>query len=169
MKYRKLRIAWSVAWGIVSVLLVAFTLRSYWIVDVIGRGDFAPSDTTLTAVLLDRGILAIDRRTLPNVSPSLKGLTDQWTHHTTKTKADGKIDHFRWIKCGGAAGRVHVAKLLDRRCNWPWGLRAFRPKPTLVPPKLSISAALTKVTSPRKLSIAMSARSPLRVSESLRQ
>jgi hypothetical protein len=30
MKYRKLRIAWSVAWGVVTVLLVALWVRSYW-------------------------------------------------------------------------------------------------------------------------------------------
>ena len=33
MKYRNLRIAWSVAWGIVAVLLVALWVRSYWIWD----------------------------------------------------------------------------------------------------------------------------------------
>ena len=30
MKYRKLRIAWSVAWGVVAVLSVALWVRSYW-------------------------------------------------------------------------------------------------------------------------------------------
>jgi hypothetical protein len=30
MKFRKLRIAWSVAWGIACVLLVAFWVKSYW-------------------------------------------------------------------------------------------------------------------------------------------
>jgi hypothetical protein len=30
MKHRKLRIAWSVAWGIAAVLLVALCVRSYW-------------------------------------------------------------------------------------------------------------------------------------------
>jgi hypothetical protein len=30
MKYRKLRIAWSVAWGIVAVLMIALWVRSYW-------------------------------------------------------------------------------------------------------------------------------------------
>ena len=30
MKYRKLRIAWSVAWGIVAVLLIVLWVRSYW-------------------------------------------------------------------------------------------------------------------------------------------
>ena len=29
MKYRKLRIAWSVAWGIVAVLLCVLWVRSY--------------------------------------------------------------------------------------------------------------------------------------------
>ena len=30
MKYRKLRIAWSVAWGVVAVLLCVWWVRSYW-------------------------------------------------------------------------------------------------------------------------------------------
>jgi len=30
MKYRKLRIAWSVVWGIAAVLLVVLWVRSYW-------------------------------------------------------------------------------------------------------------------------------------------
>jgi hypothetical protein len=30
MRFRKLRIAWSVAWGIAAVLLVALWVRSYW-------------------------------------------------------------------------------------------------------------------------------------------
>jgi hypothetical protein len=34
MKYRKLRIAWSVGWGFVAVLLIALWVRSYWKCDV---------------------------------------------------------------------------------------------------------------------------------------
>ena len=30
IKYRKLRIAWSVAWGVVAVLLCVLWVRSYW-------------------------------------------------------------------------------------------------------------------------------------------
>ena len=30
MKHRKLRIAWSVAWGIAAVMLIALWVRSYW-------------------------------------------------------------------------------------------------------------------------------------------
>ena len=38
MRFRKLRIAWSVAWGVVAVLLIALWVRSYWQVEwVIGH------------------------------------------------------------------------------------------------------------------------------------
>src|SRR5262245_26259149 len=30
MKFRKLRIAWSVAWGVVALLLAGLWVRSYW-------------------------------------------------------------------------------------------------------------------------------------------
>ena len=44
MKYRKLRIAWSVVWGVVAVLLIGLWMRSYWYVDCygvpIGRVNF---------------------------------------------------------------------------------------------------------------------------------
>src|SRR5690348_12392415 len=38
MKHRKLRIAWSVVWGTVAVLLVALWVRSYWRWDQIAYG-----------------------------------------------------------------------------------------------------------------------------------
>ncbi len=38
MKHRKLRIAWSVAWGTVAVLLTVLWVRSYWWADVV-TGD----------------------------------------------------------------------------------------------------------------------------------
>jgi hypothetical protein len=46
VKYRKLRIAWSVLWGVVAVLLVVLWARSYWWSDVI----------TLTTPPFDAGI-----------------------------------------------------------------------------------------------------------------
>src|SRR3954447_9768164 len=36
LKYRKLRIAWSVFWGLTCVLLVVLWVRSYWCEDVLG-------------------------------------------------------------------------------------------------------------------------------------
>jgi hypothetical protein len=35
MKYRKLRIAWSVGWGVLCLLLIALWVRSYWCRDAI--------------------------------------------------------------------------------------------------------------------------------------
>jgi hypothetical protein len=35
MRFRKLRIAWSVAWGIACVLLIVLWVRSYWWVDTV--------------------------------------------------------------------------------------------------------------------------------------
>jgi hypothetical protein len=37
MKYRKLRIAWSVGWGVVGLLMIALWVRSYWIYSVYVR------------------------------------------------------------------------------------------------------------------------------------
>jgi hypothetical protein len=37
MRYRKLRIAWSVAWGVVAVLLIVLWVRSYWEIDKYGK------------------------------------------------------------------------------------------------------------------------------------
>jgi hypothetical protein len=35
MRQRKLRVAWSVGWGIVCVLLIVFWVRSRWVVEVL--------------------------------------------------------------------------------------------------------------------------------------
>src|SRR6476620_3231066 len=36
MRHRKLRVAWSVVWGVVAVLLVVLWVRSYWQADAFG-------------------------------------------------------------------------------------------------------------------------------------
>jgi hypothetical protein len=54
MKYRKLRIAWSVAWGVVAVLLVVLWVRSYWVCDNPVRSG-KPS----YGIVSLRGVLAI--------------------------------------------------------------------------------------------------------------
>jgi hypothetical protein len=37
MKHRKLRSAWSVAWGVVAVLLIALWARSYWRLEILEK------------------------------------------------------------------------------------------------------------------------------------
>jgi hypothetical protein len=39
MRFRKLRIAWSVGWGILAVLLTVLWVRSYWRVDFMRLGE----------------------------------------------------------------------------------------------------------------------------------
>jgi hypothetical protein len=43
MRYRKLRIAWSVVCSIACVLLIVLWVRSYWIVDLIQKGTGSKS------------------------------------------------------------------------------------------------------------------------------
>jgi hypothetical protein len=52
MKYRKLRIAWSVGWGVVAVLLCVLWVRSYWWQDVI-TGRYGAALSTHGSLTLD--------------------------------------------------------------------------------------------------------------------
>src|SRR5262245_30689143 len=47
MKYRKLRIAWSVAWGVVAVVLCVLWVRSYWSIDFMSGPGFADGGYTI--------------------------------------------------------------------------------------------------------------------------
>jgi hypothetical protein len=40
MKHRKLRVAWSVAWGLLALMLLIWWVRSYWWSDSLGRGAY---------------------------------------------------------------------------------------------------------------------------------
>jgi hypothetical protein len=37
VRFRKLRIAWSVGWGLAALLLIVLWVRSYWCVDIYGK------------------------------------------------------------------------------------------------------------------------------------
>src|SRR5262245_8875502 len=54
MRFRKLRIAWSVVWGVAAVLLLVLWVRSYWRLDEFGC-DGAPSTE---AVISQNGTLS---------------------------------------------------------------------------------------------------------------
>jgi hypothetical protein len=48
MKYRKLRIAWSVVWGVLALMLIVLWVRSYWRLDSFGLYG-APSTKAATS------------------------------------------------------------------------------------------------------------------------
>jgi hypothetical protein len=46
MRFRKLRIAWSIGCGLVAALLMALWVRSFWTLDMVSRIDCRNIDTT---------------------------------------------------------------------------------------------------------------------------
>jgi hypothetical protein len=61
MKRRKLRIVWSVAWGIVAVLLVVLWVRNYWYWDIIAVNRPAGIDFVLASYSGCAGFAPNDR------------------------------------------------------------------------------------------------------------
>jgi hypothetical protein len=66
MRFRKLRIAWSVFWGLAAVLLIVLWVRSFWRWDVVYRPDnrmpqLAPTMFWTTEVDSSRGQLRLAR------------------------------------------------------------------------------------------------------------
>jgi hypothetical protein len=71
MNHDNFRIAWSVAWGVVAVLLCALWVRSYSSIDILDRVNNTPVKTSLAA---NSGIISIVRRDLRNTEPNILGL-----------------------------------------------------------------------------------------------
>src|SRR5207253_9360580 len=55
MRFRKLRIVWSVVWGVVAVLLIVLWVRSYQVADYVAR----VGATTFTGIWSDSGLVAL--------------------------------------------------------------------------------------------------------------
>jgi hypothetical protein len=72
MKNRKLRIAWSVAWGIVAVLFVVLWVRSYWRTDIF---SFHPRMTASVICQSRSGSLTAAFLTLNSNSQTTAGTT----------------------------------------------------------------------------------------------
>ena len=62
MKYRKLRIAWSVGWGIACVLLVALWVRTYWITEGINY----TKGQTYVCIFTKKGVAGLHYESSPS-------------------------------------------------------------------------------------------------------
>ena len=98
MKYRKLRIAWSVGWGLAAVLLIVLWVRSYWIADALVRGRETSTESFNMSLSSSRGILRFHRETYPpRIGPGSYPvvLPDQWVHMKSDTPFASKR-YFLW-------------------------------------------------------------------------
>jgi hypothetical protein len=85
MKYRKLRIAWSVAWGVVAVLLVVLWVRSYWIQDSIGTSDGTGYRTDFASYA---GTVALSRLREVTVGNPWPPKAHGWRYYNFKVDAE---------------------------------------------------------------------------------
>ncbi len=72
MKQRKLRIAWSVAWGIVAMLLVGLWVRSYWTLD----GLFRVNSSYRASLYSSNGSISFTR--IPKLFANPRATKTEW-------------------------------------------------------------------------------------------
>jgi hypothetical protein len=77
MRYRKLRIAWSVGWGTACVLLIVLWVRSYWWAEIFSYTNRA---NVFVGVRFERGILQIYRGNVRPIGPG-------WNHQLLELPA----------------------------------------------------------------------------------
>ena len=121
MRHRKLRIAWSVLWGLATVLLVALWIRSYWT-----RDRFAGQLTETGAFHIDSfvGRMAIAWRARPqNVEP----LRSEFSTHKDPEGFWNRNDNILGFRIEGDPGTTFVSVpfwflsfLTSSLCSIPW-------------------------------------------------
>jgi len=90
MIFRKLRVAWSVVWGIACVLFVMWWVRSYWRLDVITRITASGS----TTVRADSGLVTLTQM------GSVRFFTDSatWAHVVDNASLGIQFWQFDWAR-----------------------------------------------------------------------
>ena len=85
MRFRKLRIAWSVAWGVAAMLLIMLWVRSYSFNDLLHRVD---SSGWMLGINSDNGTIALIYASLS--SPPTPGMAPRlWFLQTTEAHGSG--------------------------------------------------------------------------------
>jgi hypothetical protein len=83
MRFRKLRIAWSVAWGLAALLLIVLWVRSYWWI------DFVTVPNPMAAQISSgRGTIRFPRQNVP--TPSWRFVTISMVEVAAELKAQGE-------------------------------------------------------------------------------
>ena len=92
MRFRKLRIGWSVVWAIVCALFVLWWVRSYWRLDVITRTSASGS----TTVRADAGLVTL---TSSGSGGSLLE-SGNWAHDVDNASWGMQFWQFDWARNG---------------------------------------------------------------------
>lgn len=72
MKYRKLRIAWSVVWGTMAVLLIALWIRSYTSCDNFAITAVGPLGTSMYGSVQVPGAVGVTSKAPPMLRPTIR-------------------------------------------------------------------------------------------------
>src|SRR3954464_5214213 len=97
MKFRKLRIAWSVSWGLSCVLLVVLWVRSHFVIEGVGRASQTPIETSGFIFMSDNGTLCFISHTAATTSriAKLQGFNDGWVYRKWPRKI-ATVKTFDW-------------------------------------------------------------------------
>jgi hypothetical protein len=141
MKYRKLRIAWSIGWGVACLLLVVLWVRSYWTIDYMrlrpmSRSEFTfwsmqgacwigmDSNVVLYPKRFSRGAISVDSW-LRNIGSNVHDPNKLWPPVDLRTQ--GLLKFSYWFSASTVAA-TGVAPWI----RWRFSLRTLLIAMTLV-------------------------------------
>ena len=99
MRFCKLRIGWSVFWGLACLVVLLLWLRSCWTVDGFGRGEESVSESKNMIIFVGDGDFTLER----HIYPPRPQTTDHypaifppsWLHWSYEQKSIG-VGNFYW-------------------------------------------------------------------------
>jgi hypothetical protein len=123
MRFRKLRVAWSVVWGVVAALLCVLWVRSYWHMDIVAIPS--PPKRLMAASYYGRiywSKVALDRAVSKPSAVDSFSIHDDWTllqQVIDDLFADGtfhNVRHVFWVLAAGTLAAVPWAESKWRFC-----------------------------------------------------
>jgi hypothetical protein len=96
MKYRKLRIAWSVGCSVLCLMLTVLWMRGFWVYEGIVHGSKRPSESIRLIFASDYGTLCFARLKIPANDPQASSVVG-WDYQNWGS-AEKPIRRFLWGK-----------------------------------------------------------------------
>jgi hypothetical protein len=135
MRYRKLRIVWSVWCAIACVLMIALWVRSYWRCDWINRLDKNKIQTSLGSNMGELIYFQIDLTSDPTVHVASHG----WSYYAVAPVGLHEsfwmtsINHPGYIRVGTPYWLPISAAVASASLPWlPWGFKRFSLRTMLI-------------------------------------